>query len=93
MFHKCLSVSAVHLVRFLGGAVGGRAELRIGDSKSRFLVSAGLKPFASKISLSGLVQLPPRDGWVIMVSTDDTEESDKYEQADPGRSMDSPIVA
>ena len=39
----------------------------------------------SWISLSGLVQLPPKDGCELKVPQEETDESEAFEQADSGR--------
>lgn len=40
----------------------------------------------SGISLSGLVQLPPKEGFELKVPPDESEESDVFEQEEDGRS-------
>ena len=62
------------------------------DKSLDFPFLVGEKVNGSAASLSGLVQLPPKERQPAELLSESSDESDKIEQADMGRLMDSPKV-
>ena len=92
VYKRWSSISCVHTILRLIYCIGGDCSCSCGEKS----IADGLWGHGnlkgSGASLSGLVQLPPKEGKEARLPLEETDESDMPEQAESGRTIDSPRI-